>query len=87
MHKSIRNRVYDGDSFDGETVPAPKPVFNTEEYKSITANPFLSAKEQSLSTFGADVDTASWASRMRLYIVLPVRHGQYNSKVIRLGDD
>ncbi len=59
------SRAYDGDSFDGETVPAPKPSFNTEEYKSIAANSFLSAKEQSLSTFGADVDTASYANARR----------------------
>ncbi len=53
-----------GDQVDGGVV-AHQPEFNTEEYKSITANPFLSAKEQSLSTFGADVDTASYANVRR----------------------
>ncbi len=43
----------------------PQVSFDTEEYKSVEANAFLSAKEQSLSTFGADVDTASYANVRR----------------------
>ncbi len=48
-----------------ESITPIQPDFNTEEYKSVTANPFLSAKEQSLSTFGADVDTASYTNARR----------------------
>ncbi len=44
---------------------APELTFNTEEYKGVNANPFLSAASQSLSTFGADVDTASYANMRR----------------------
>ncbi len=43
----------------------PEAVFNTEEYKGVDENPFLSAAEQSLSTFGADVDTAGYANVRR----------------------
>ena len=37
-----------------------EPEYNTEEYSAITENEFLSAKEFPLSTFSADVDTASY---------------------------
>ena len=40
--------------------------FNTEEYSSINENRFLSVKNQPLSTFSADVDTASYANVRRL---------------------
>ncbi len=50
-------------------LPPQAPTFNTEEYKGIEANSFLSAKEQSLSTFGADVDTASYVNARR-YLTL-----------------
>jgi Ca-activated chloride channel family protein len=35
--------------------------FNTETYDAIVENPFLSAKQNPLSTFSIDVDTASYA--------------------------
>lgn len=39
---------------------------NTEEYSTIKENPFLSAKTNPLSTFSADVDTASYANVRRM---------------------
>ena len=38
----------------------PRQTFNTEEYKTISENPFLTVENNPLSTFGADVDTASY---------------------------
>ncbi len=43
------------------------PDFNTEEYSSITENRYLSTAINPLSTFSADVDTASY-SNVRRYI-------------------
>ncbi len=40
--------------------------FNTEEYDSIQENQFLSAKDNPLSTFSVDVDTASYANVRRM---------------------
>jgi len=39
--------------------------FNTETYDQIVENPFLDAREQPLSTFAIDVDTASYANVRR----------------------
>lgn len=44
-----------------------RPDYNTEEYSAITENRFLSVENHPLSTFAADVDTASYAN-MRRYI-------------------
>ncbi|HMZ64001.1 MAG TPA: von Willebrand factor type A domain-containing protein, partial [Leptospiraceae bacterium] len=35
--------------------------YNTEQYDKITDNPFLDVKENPLSTFSIDVDTASYS--------------------------
>ncbi len=40
---------------------APSPVFNTNEYSHIQETRFLSTQASPLSTFAADVDTASYA--------------------------
>ena len=39
---------------------------NTEEYKQISENPFLDVRLNPLSTFGADVDTASYSNVRRM---------------------
>lgn len=39
---------------------------SSEEYSQITENRFISAKEEPLSTFSADVDTASYANLRRM---------------------
>jgi Ca-activated chloride channel family protein len=44
---------------------APPPEFNTEGYNHITENRFLAAKDQPLSTFSIDVDTASYSNARR----------------------
>ena len=41
------------------------PGFNTATYDHLTENPFLAAKENPLSTFSLDVDTASYANVRR----------------------
>ncbi|MEI6385911.1 MAG: VWA domain-containing protein [Spirochaetota bacterium] len=50
-------------------IPDPKqaPVsdMDTEEYRRIIDNPFLSATDNPLSTFSIDVDTASWPNVRR----------------------
>jgi Ca-activated chloride channel family protein len=48
---------------DGQVAPADE--FNTESYDRIYENPFLSARQQPLSTFSIDVDTASYANVRR----------------------
>ncbi len=45
-----------------QTTPAE---FNTEAYDYISDNPFLSVRQNPLSTFSADVDTASYANIRR----------------------
>ncbi len=42
-----------------------EPDWNTEEYKRLPENPFLISAESPLSTFAADVDTASYANIRR----------------------
>ncbi len=42
-----------------------QPPFNTEAYDRIWENPFLAAKENPLSTFSIDVDTASYSNVRR----------------------
>ena len=43
----------------------PQTNFNTEEYKTFEENPFLSTLTNPLSTFGADIDTASYTNTRR----------------------
>ncbi len=49
----------------GETIDGLHPDFNTEEYKRIYENPFLKVKDNPLSTFSIDVDTASYSNVRR----------------------
>ncbi len=49
---------------DLEAKPAG-PEFNTAAYDHLVENPFLGAKENQLSTFSIDVDTASYANVRR----------------------
>lgn len=45
--------------------PTPGTAYNTTVYEHLEENPFLSAKENPLSTFSIDVDTASYANVRR----------------------
>jgi Ca-activated chloride channel homolog len=45
--------------------PAEAPEFNTEAYSHIAENPLLAVKDHPLSTFSADVDTASFSNARR----------------------
>jgi len=46
-------------------IERPAPGMNTEAYDRITDNPFLAARDNPLSTFSIDVDTASYANVRR----------------------
>ena len=46
--------------------PQVRRSYNTEEYKSINENPFCLVSSNPLSTFGADVDTASYNNVRRM---------------------
>ncbi len=48
-----------------EAAPMEQPGYNTEEYGAISENRFLSVAASPLSTFAADVDTASYANIRR----------------------
>ena len=50
----------------GAWLPAYEPDFNTEEYASIDENGFHSVRTSPLSTFSADVDTASYCNLRRM---------------------
>lgn len=54
-------------SFSGglRKMPAASFAFNTEEYKAVVEKGFVSTLNKPLSTFGADVDTASYANVRR----------------------
>ena len=47
-------------------MPAPYPDFNTEEYASVKENGFRDVATSPLSTFSADVDTASYCNLRRM---------------------
>jgi Ca-activated chloride channel family protein len=48
--------------------PAEKPRANTEAYDHVVDNPFLAARTNPLSTFGVDVDTASYSNARRFLL-------------------
>ncbi|MBN2533947.1 MAG: VWA domain-containing protein [Spirochaetales bacterium] len=50
---------------EGEPLPEGEEDFNTEEYDRIYENRFLKAKDNPLSTFSIDVDTASYSNMRR----------------------
>ena len=50
----------------GMPAPLPEADFNTEEYAALTENGFQSAVTRPLSTFSADVDTASYCNLRRM---------------------
>lgn len=62
---------YEAGGTDGEVLDTAEepfdPEYNTEEYSAVTDNRFLSVSNHPLSTFAADVDTASYAN-MRRYV-------------------
>jgi Ca-activated chloride channel family protein len=54
-----------GITAQADALASAKPVFNTEEYQRIVDNPFLNARDNPVSTFSIDVDTASYANVRR----------------------
>lgn len=55
--------------------------FNTEEYDSFTENGFLAAQLNPLSTFSADVDTASYSILRRM-----IQNGYVDSSAVRIEE-
>jgi Ca-activated chloride channel family protein len=55
-------------AFSADLAPAAMPEYNTEEYAYIRENGFESVLTNPLSTFAADVDTASYANIRRLLL-------------------
>lgn len=54
------------DSANSMPLSAEMPAeFNTESYDAVTSNPFLAARQNPLSTFSIDVDTASYSNVRR----------------------
>lgn len=51
-----------------DRISAPAVNFNTEEYKSLTENGFTATTVSPLSTFGADVDTATYTNVRRFLL-------------------
>ena len=47
---------------------SPMVAHNTEEYRYNPENPFMASVRCALSTFGADVDTASYANIRRMLL-------------------
>lgn len=54
------------ENFIGGRPVTGEPDFNTEEYSAITENSFKSTVSDPLSTFSADVDTASYSNLRRM---------------------
>jgi Ca-activated chloride channel family protein len=52
----------------GRGALAPEQEFNTEAYDRLDENQFLSPRDQALSTFSIDVDTASYANIRRFLV-------------------
>lgn len=54
--------------------PSTQETFNTEEYASVDESGFIPVMTQPFSTFGADVDTASYSS-LRRKLLEPLAYG------------
>ena len=63
LHTLASSRAVSEEGFISFELP---PGFNTEEYKTFDENRFLAVAAHSLSTFGADVDTASYSNVRRM---------------------
>ncbi|HTB24721.1 MAG TPA: von Willebrand factor type A domain-containing protein [Puia sp.] len=61
-HKN-ETRFYQGNTNKSQC--SDSTVFNTEEYDAIKENPFLTARENPLSTFSIDVDAGSYSNVRR----------------------
>ena len=60
--------MYAPDMYAAEAYPYYEEEFNTEEYKSLEENGFRSVLTSPLSTFAADVDTASYSNLRRMIL-------------------
>ncbi len=61
----MRSMAPQGSLRAGALAPSASPDFNTEAYAPLAENAFLAVKEQPLSTFSSDVDTASYSNARR----------------------
>ncbi len=60
--------VLDEEAIFMNTDEGDRNAYNSEEYKDVKENSFLSVKEQPLSTFSIDVDTASYSNIRRMIL-------------------
>lgn len=61
---SASNRAMRAPTASAQAMPQTEPA-NSEGYAAVTENPFLSVAQNPLSTFAADVDTASYSNVRR----------------------
>lgn len=75
QHARSRSRgydVYDSNDACAKSTLCPgvyygyEPAYNNEKYNTVSENAFMNAVSSPLSTFGADVDTASYSNLRRM---------------------
>ena len=68
MEAAVPGPVMDDGSMPEDGEGSPMVAHNTEEYRYNPENPFMAVSGAPLSTFGADVDTASYANIRRMLL-------------------
>ena len=63
---AVEDMAYDAAEADMAYIPYDPGMYNTEEYNAVEESGFIATATRPLSTFGADVDTASYANLRRL---------------------
>lgn len=66
IYEFASEELADGGDFQSKVIGEYEPEFNTEEYNAIVENNFKSVKNNPLSTFSVDVDTASYSNVRRM---------------------
>lgn len=66
IYEFTSEELADGGDFQSKVKGEYEPEFNTEEYNAIVENNFKSVKNNPLSTFSVDVDTASYSNVRRM---------------------
>lgn len=66
IYEFASEELADGGDFQSKVKGEYEPEFNTEEYNAIVENNFKSVKNNPLSTFSVDVDTASYSNVRRM---------------------
>lgn len=66
IYEFASEELADGGDYQSKVKGEYEPEFNTEEYNAIVENNFKSVKNNPLSTFSVDVDTASYSNVRRM---------------------